>query len=96
MLRIRRACYDKPHRCPGWAGGGFKYAKTKVCENGYIPYSDSKFDRWSFKRCTTCGTVRLPIVGRWVDPTWLAYWVKSRVSTAVLDYKIEREWRARN
>ena len=38
MRRISRPCYDKPHRCPGWAGGGAKYPKgyESRCDNGSI------------------------------------------------------------
>ncbi len=39
-MRISRGCYDKYHRCPGWAGGGNKYAKVDRCNNGRLiwPY----------------------------------------------------------
>jgi hypothetical protein len=36
MRRLSRPCYDKPHRCPGWAGGGLKYPKTDRCDGGRI------------------------------------------------------------
>ena len=36
MRRLSRPCYDKAHRCPGWAGGGMKYAKTTRCADGRI------------------------------------------------------------
>lgn len=37
MIRLSRTCYDKAHRCPGWAGGGMKYAKGgSRCDNGRI------------------------------------------------------------
>lgn len=90
-ISIRRACYDKPHRCPGWAGGGFRYPKDgkTICANGYFPYTDSRFDGWKLRRCTTCGTVRLPIHLKWLDPSWLAYWVPSKIE----DWKYERQWK---
>jgi hypothetical protein len=94
MLRIRRACYDKPHRCPGWAGGGFRYANTAVCDSGSIPYSDSKFDHWLVKRCATCGTVRLPIVTRWLDPSFVSYILRARIRSLMYDRQMAREWRA--
>ena len=34
--RLSRPCYDKPGNCPGWSGGGLKYAKTNRCDNGRI------------------------------------------------------------
>lgn len=30
-VRFSRPCYDKPRRCPGWAGGGWKYAIQTFC-----------------------------------------------------------------
>lgn len=37
-IRISRPCYDKPHRCPGWAGGGCLGAKEDRCtgDGGYV------------------------------------------------------------
>jgi hypothetical protein len=35
-MRFSRPCYDKPHRCPGWAGGGMTSARTDRCDNGRI------------------------------------------------------------
>lgn len=35
-MRFSRPCYDKPHRCPGWAGGGTRSAKKSRCENGSV------------------------------------------------------------
>lgn len=37
-MRISRPCYDKPHRCPGWAGGGVRSAKVDRCkgDGGYV------------------------------------------------------------
>lgn len=41
-MRLSRPCYDKPHRCPGWAGGGNRFpsekgeAKYGSCNNGSI------------------------------------------------------------
>lgn len=34
LPRISRPCYDKAHRCPGWAGGGMRYASTDLCPDG--------------------------------------------------------------
>lgn len=36
MTRLSRPCYDKAHRCPGWAGGGMKSAKVTRCKGGYV------------------------------------------------------------
>lgn len=34
--RLSRPCYDKAHRCPGWAGGGGRSAKQSRCDGGRI------------------------------------------------------------
>lgn len=36
-MRLSRPCYDKPHRCPGWAGGGWNTAKRDDrCPGGSV------------------------------------------------------------
>lgn len=39
---LSRPCYDKPHRCPGWAGAGLGHAPVSRCDNGRIivPHRD--------------------------------------------------------
>lgn len=73
-IHIRRACYDKPWRCPGWAGGGWRYPKKTVCEGGSIGHYESKLANLFLpRRHADCGTVRLPLIVKWVDPTWVLY-----------------------
>ncbi len=36
--KLSRPCYDKPRRCPGWAGGGWKFAKVRHCRDGGITF----------------------------------------------------------
>lgn len=86
-MRIRKACYDKAHRCPGWAGGGFRFAKKDVCDNGYIPYSESRWDSWKVKKCATCGTIRLPIITKWLDPEWVSYVVRHKVRDMIWEWR---------
>lgn len=80
MIRLSRPCYDKPHRCPGWAGGGVRSARVYRCtsdnggggslrggyyyERGLLPWSL----RFSYHR--PCRTLVLPYVVRHVDPGW--------------------------
>lgn len=75
MARISRPCYDKAHRCPGWAGSGMRYARTARCKNGYLPEDlyGNRWWAWLPHRCDTCGVIVLPSHVRWVDPTWLTY-----------------------
>lgn len=71
-MRISRPCYDKFHRCPGWAGGGVKYAKRgSRCEGGHIAVDyDARLWKWRLWRCGTCDVVVLPYLVRWLDFGW--------------------------
>jgi hypothetical protein len=76
-MRFRRHCYDKPHRCPGWAGGGWKWKRGRdVCSGGSLTrqiYTDTsrvRFWSWRSYRCRVCGTRTIPYVTRWLDPSW--------------------------
>jgi len=76
--RLSRPCYDKWWRCPGWAGGGMKYAKQSRCPSGSIgntctAWVDGRSGwrwKWHFHRCPECRIVVLPWLVRYVDPTW--------------------------
>lgn len=86
MIRLSRPCYDKPHRCPGWAGGGWKYGKVDRCDNGSIRTRGSTamfwfedleegypgVNVWHFGRCAKCDTTTWPFALRRLDPT---YWL---------------------
>lgn len=87
-MRLSRHCYDKPRRCPGWAGGGFSYAEVQTCDNGSIQLLDdhtgslfiTRIKRnWSFHRCDTCDVVCWPIVVRWLDYRWWQWWLTRNV-----------------
>jgi hypothetical protein len=82
-VRISRPCYDKMHRCPGWAGGGIRYGKTDHCPNGgYITYYTTAPDsdqvkrlwKWRLNQCPKCGVIVLPYVTRYLDPGWWWCW----------------------
>lgn len=77
-MRIRRHCYDKPHRCPGWSGGGRKLAPERqtICPSGsFAPYMyEQRLWKWRFHRCDKCGTVALPVVVKYFDPFWWVKW----------------------
>lgn len=68
-MRFSRPCYDKPWRCPGWAGGGERYAKVDRCEDGRMLGWDGEHahPQWRFHRCDTCDVVTWPYVTRWLD-----------------------------
>lgn len=72
-----RPCYDKFHRCPGWAGGGLRYARVRRCASGYIAYYNDDgmmpLWRWRTYRCPKCQVIVLPYVIRYADPRWLGY-----------------------
>ena len=76
-MRISRPCYDKPHRCPRWAGGGWRSAKAGRCEGGYVrtrPARDGQdhpgANRWRWGRCGKCGVRTVPWELRFLDPAW--------------------------
>lgn len=96
-MRISRPCYDKPHRCPGWAGGGTRYARVDRCDNGRVrtrvPYPEfpGEFEtpgakRWRFGHCDTCDVVTWPYVTRHLD--WRHWgWTISRLRFRVRDLR---------
>lgn len=66
-MRISRPCYDKAHRCPGWAGGGWHFAAITLCEWGHITWETP----WSLGHCDKCDVRVLPRWVRWLEPrTW--------------------------
>lgn len=88
-MRLSRHCYDKPHRCPGWAGAGMLYAKVQRCDNGHLDTGDDWWswrEQWRFHHCDTCDVVALPLVVRWLDWRWWTWWLRSRVWWKVRDW----------
>lgn len=69
QTRLSRPCYDKPRRCPGWAGGGMMTAKRWRCGDG-----TARPLILGFRRCKECGVIVLPYMVRWADWRWLRYW----------------------
>jgi hypothetical protein len=68
---ISRPCYDKPHRCPGWAGGGWLRALVSRCESGSLGRIDYRRRFWRGARCPECNLYVLPIATQKVDPTFI-------------------------
>lgn len=101
-MYLRRHCYDKPHRCPGRAGGGWRYPylterpgwwddehdgpwerdtrtrrthwwqRKHRCDTGHLyalAYPDP-WRLWRWHRCNECDVLTLPIVVRYLDPSW--------------------------
>lgn len=99
MIRVSRPCYDKLHRCPGWAGGGMRHAKAYRCESGSLAgYGGAYYRkdgqprgmhwrRWRFNRCPKCAVVVLPSVVRWLDWRWWQW--KIRRWAGDLKYELE-------
>ena len=84
-MRFSRLCYDKAHRCPGWNGGGPKFAKRKRCSGGHIAgvWDGSVTHwKWRFLRCNMCDVVTWPYVTRYLSiPYWrweLTFWWRYR------------------
>lgn len=67
-MRLSRMCYDKAWRCPGWIGGGPKFATVERCDGGRILLGDdAKHWQWKFLRCDTCDVVTWPYVTRYLS-----------------------------
>lgn len=76
VTRISRPCYDKYHRCPGWAGSGMKFARVDRCEGGHVQSDpNERLWGWRFHRCDTCDLIVLPYHIRWLDASWLRWWI---------------------
>jgi hypothetical protein len=78
-FRVSRLNYDKPHRCPGWAGAGESHVWAKkwwriIASCPGQSFAGFLYDlphwRWRFIRCPSCGVLCLPWVTRKLDPTW--------------------------
>ncbi len=76
-MRISRPCYDKPHRCPGWIGGGMKWAKVERCKSGRIDLYDHKLWKWRLGKCDTCDVRTIP-------------WVLTRLAPSNIKLKVTR------
>jgi len=93
-VRISRPCYDKYWRCPGWAGGGGRFARVKRCESGSLgPVIDygSRWWTWKIHQCPTCGVYVLPYHFQAIDPTAWPYALR-RLGWRIRDWW---EWRHR-
>lgn len=95
-FRLSRPCYDKFRRCPGWAGGGNRHARTVRCDGGMLDVSTPagtviRAVRWRFLRCHRCGTVVAPSVIRHIDPTNLPYTLR-RWGRRFLMWRRDRAW----
>jgi hypothetical protein len=94
-----RPCYDKPHRCPGWAGGAWMRARVSRCDSGSLGRTSYRRRYWLGARCPACGLYVLPIVTRWLDPTWI-WWAIRHPRRPMWTYwfslrYVRRRWRNR-
>lgn len=96
LLNISRPCYDKMHRCPGWAGGGALGAKVSYCDDGRLiggPTGElyqGKHWRWRFNRCNTCGVHVLPYAVRYLDWRWHK-WTVGKIYDDIV-YNVKRRF----
>lgn len=94
-----RPCYDKPHRCPGRAGGGWIGARVSRCKGGSLGQISYRRRYWLGARCPECGLYVLPILTRWLDPTWI-WWVIRHPhwphwAWRIHPVRLRRRWRSR-
>lgn len=93
--RVSRPCYDKVRRCPGWAGGGERYARVQTCDGGMLPWEIyyRRLWKWRTNRCPWCGLLVLPYMIRYVDPGHYKANIKYRISLWIWTRKQRREQR---
>ncbi|HEY1705497.1 MAG TPA: hypothetical protein VGG75_37910 [Trebonia sp.] len=78
-MRLSRLHYDKPHRCPTWAGPGWSYGDYEKCGASFASFMYKRRAwQWRFTRCPSCGVLCLPHVTRWADPAWLWWYLRDR------------------
>jgi hypothetical protein len=96
MLRGRwkfsRPCYDKYHRCPGWAGGGWKFGKHKLCDGGRVNVNyEDRWWTWRIHRCDMCDVIVLPYMVRYTSPReW--WWEIRHFRSRSWFCRIETRW----
>lgn len=99
MTYLSRHCYDKPHCCPGWAGGGWKYPKKRRCSRENGAYLDFRLtETWGYPRFWQfhwhrhhCGALVVPHITRWIDPTWLKWYIGDKIKDAYWAWREKRE-----
>ncbi|MCU6481923.1 hypothetical protein [Arthrobacter sp. A2-55] len=84
-MKIMRANYDKPFRCPAQSGPAFKGIDEMICRAGSLAVAYSRHSddwkrlykpHWVVLRCPECNTAVIPFVLRWLDPAWLLWKVQ--------------------
>lgn len=77
-MKLALCDYDKPHRCPGWSGAGWKYNKKDWCDDtipdgmtrwGTPTLYDKKLWYARINKTNCCGTYVLPHFLIWFSPT---------------------------
>lgn len=79
MLRLTRLSYDKPHRCPAWSCSGWHDKFSSECDASFASFIyERRAWNWRFTHCPQCGVRCLPYVTRWLDPSWLRWYLGRR------------------
>lgn len=86
-MNFRRHNYDKGWRCPGWSGGGFSSPRPSrdICQGGSFAPHWNHGCQWHFHKCQECGTIAIPLVTKWLDPTWLKWWIERDIIWEIRD-----------
>lgn len=99
-MKLSRADYNKPWRCPGWSGqhpakcaGGslaaFYSADGYKWKNLYKPH-------WTVYQCPKCGIYILPFILRYIEPGELLSMLKWKIRDLkwkILEWRYARDWR---
>jgi len=77
-MKISRPDFNKPKRCPTWAGPGWGRKRIKRSGNCEalinINYED-KLWRYKLQKCDSCGVIVLPFNLRYLD--WYTWYLKA-------------------
>jgi protein involved in temperature-dependent protein secretion len=103
-VRLSRPCYDKMHRCPGWAGGGMRFAQVYRCEDGRLRRHgtlegiyEGRYWWLRFNRCDSCDVLVLPFAVRYLDWRHWQYELRDLVRYTIpnwyRDWADDRRWR---
>lgn len=83
-----RPCYDKYRRCPGWVGGGMKFANRHYCIDGRVQIDwEAKFHEWRCWRCDECNVLVLPYAVHYFSI--FEWWCKLKRGLSELKYRWE-------
>lgn len=91
-MKIMRSNYDKPHRCPTWSGPAWKGGDGDCASGSFASYMyEQRLWQWRFHKCSECGVIVLPVITKWVDPSWIKWRIEKRIDRWKYELELMRE-----